>query len=337
MLNVLVAEDEPWIRAAIVEMVEGIGFDIKVVGDATNGEEAWHMIQQLWPTVLITDIMMPKMDGLELVRNISEQKIPMAVIIVSGYENFQYAQKAISYGVNRYLLKPINNDELRKALFETMEKMTEIEKMNYYLVRIQTYFDTINEIDTSGGMKNLYKLVDDIRNLKHVNYAAYLTLLRIVESKISSLMTSISAEHTTMSNFSGLPDQDIRKHLGLLTESWFFHPDRNKKELKLVIKKACDYIHTHFRDDLTLTQMAEFTNLSISHFGSLFKRYTGESLIAYINQVRVEKAKELLRNSNDKIYLIADEIGFSSQPYFIRVFKNVTGMSPNEYRKNLGI
>ncbi|MNC26472.1 HTH-type transcriptional activator Btr [compost metagenome] len=140
-----------------------------------------------------------------------------------------------------------------------------------------------------------------------------------------------------MTHFSGVPDQEVRKHLGKLAELWFLHPERNKKEFKQVIKSACEFIHTHFRDDLTLTQMAEYTDISISHFSSLFKRYTGESLITYINQVRVEKAKELLRNSNDKIYLIAEAVGFSSQPYFIRVFKNVTGMSPNEYRKSLGI
>lgn len=337
MLKVLVAEDEPWIRAAIVEMVEGFGHDIKVVGDATNGIEAWHMIQQLWPTVLITDIMMPVMDGLELVRNISENKIPMAVIIISGYENFQYAQRALSYGVHKYLLKPVNREELQDALFEAMGKLTEIEKMNHYFNKIQTYFDTINDIDPAGGMKNLYKLVDNIGTIKHVNYGAYLSLLRIVESKINSLLTSIEAEHSLMSHFSGVPDSEIRQHLGKLAESWFLHPERNKNEFKQIIKSACDFIHTHYQDDLTLTQMAEFTNVSISHFGSLFKRYTGESLIVYINQVRVEKAKELLRSSDDKIYLIAEKVGFSSQHYFIRVFKNVTGMSPNEYRKSMGI
>jgi len=337
MLKVLVAENEPWIRAAIVEMVESIGHDIKIVGDATNGVEAWHMIQQLWPTVLITDIMMPEMDGLELIRNVAEQKIPMAIIIISGYDNFQYAQRAISYGVNKYLLKPVKMEELREALFDAMGKLTEIEKMNHYLIKIQTYFDTINDVDSAAGMKTLYKLVDDIKIVKHVNYAAYLSLLRIVESKISSLLTSIEAEHTTLSSFSGIPDQDIRKHLGALAEAWFLHPERNKKELKQIIKSACDYIHAHYQDDLTLTQMAEFSNVSISHFSSLFKRYTGDSLISYINQVRVEKAKELLRNSNDKIYLIAEQVGFSSQQYFIRVFKNITGMSPNEYRKSWGL
>lgn len=337
MLKVLVAEDEPWIRAAIVEMVEGFGHDIKVVGDATNGIEAWHMIQQLWPTVLITDIMMPVMDGLELVRNISENKIPMAVIIISGYENFQYAQQAISYGVNKYLLKPVNREELQDALFDAMGKLTEIEKMNHYLIKIQTFFDTINDIDPAGGMKSLYQLIDNIRTIKHVNYGAYLSLLRIVESKISFLLTSIEAEHSLLSHFSGVPDPEVRQHLGKLAESWFLHPERNKKEFKQIIKSACDFIHAHYQDDLTLTQMAEYTNVSISHFGSLFKRYTGESLITYINQVRVEKAKELLRNSNDKIYLIAEKVGFSSQPYFIRVFKNGTGMSPNEYRKSMGI
>lgn len=70
MLKVLVAEDEPWIRAAIVEIVEEIGHDIKVIGDATNGVEAWHMIEQLWPTVLITDIMMPEIGNQTIVRDL---------------------------------------------------------------------------------------------------------------------------------------------------------------------------------------------------------------------------------------------------------------------------
>jgi len=337
MLKVLVAEDEPWIRAAIVEMVESIGHDIKVVGDATNGEEAWHMIQQQWPTVLITDIMMPEMDGLELVKNISEQRIPMAVIIISGYENFQYAQKAISYGVNRYLLKPVNREELTAALLEVTGKITEIEHMNHYFIRIQTYFDTINDLDAADGIKGLYKLVENIKSLKHINYPAYLSLIRIIESKLGGLLTSINVKHEVITNFSEKSDEEIRKHLGSLGEAWFLNPDRNKKELRQVIKQACEYIHTHYADDLTLTQMAEYTNLSISHFGSLFKRYTGESLVSYINQVRVERAKDRLRETNDKIYLIAEEVGFSSQPYFIRVFRSITGISPNEYRKSLGL
>ena len=337
MLKVLVAEDEPWIRAAIVEMVENIGHDIKVVGDATNGIEAWHMIQHLWPTVLITDIVMPDMDGLQLAQKISENKIPMAVIIISGYENFQYAQQAIRYGVDSYLLKPVRYEEMKHALFEVMGKLTEIEKMNHYLVRIQTYFDTINDMDPAKGMKSLYVLVDDIRTMKHVNYGAYLSLLRIVESKISSLLNSINVEHTVMSEFNGVLDQEIRMHLGQLIESWFLHPERNKTEFRQIIKSACEYIHSHYQDDITLTQMAELSNLSISHFSSLFKRYTGESLISYINKVRVMKAKEMLQNTDDKIYLIAEKVGFSSQPYFIRVFKSIVGMTPNEYRKSLGI
>lgn len=337
MLKVLVAEDEPWIRAAIVEMVESMGHDIKVVGDVTNGEEAWHIIQQLWPTILITDIMMPEMDGLELVRMISEHKIPMAIIILSGYENFQYAQKAISYGVNRYLLKPVNREDLSKALFDAMEKLTEIEKMNYYLMKIQTYFDTVNDLDVAEGIKRFLKLVEDIRSVKYLHYAAYLTFIRIIESKLSSLLSSIEAKHTTLSNFDGIPEQEIRKHLSSLAELWFLHPERNKREFKYVIKSACDYIHSHYKDDFTLTQMAEYTNLSISHFSVQFKRYTGDTLISYINRTRVEKAKELLRTTNDKLLVISEHVGFSSQPYFIRVFKSITGMSPNEYRKSWGL
>lgn len=337
MLNVLIAEDEPWIRAALVEMVERIGHDIKVVGEATNGEEAWHMIQQVWPTVLITDIMMPLMDGLELSRRITEDKMPIAIIIISGYENFQYAQKAIQYGVSKYLLKPVKMDELKETLLETVGKLTAMEEMNHHLIRIQTYFDNVHELEPAAGLTRLYGLVDAVFKLKMMNYGAHLSLLRIIQSNISSLANSVSIEHDVMPGFKDTEERQIRMHLGQLMERWFLHPERHTREWKQVIRQACDYIHGHYQEDITLTEMADLSSLSISHFGALFKRYTGETLITYINQVRVEKAKELLRNTNEKIYQIAEEIGFSSQSYFIRVFKNISGMSPNEYRRSLGM
>ncbi|MEC0111314.1 response regulator [Paenibacillus taichungensis] len=337
MLRVLIAENEPWIRAAIVEMVESIGHGIEVVGEATNGLEAWFMIQQLWPTVLITDIMMPEMDGLELIQNIEEEKIPMATIIISGYDNFHYAQKAIRYGVTEYLLKPIQMELLKSTLLRTMEKLTAISEMNHHLIRIQTFFETVNELEPIVGMKKFSELLDAIFKLKTVNHGAYLSFLRIVQTQLSDLWTATTGiSRELINDFKSMNDQMIRRHLSQMLESWFLQPDLNRKEHRQLVTRACEYIQSHYKDDISLMEMAAYSAVSVSHFSLLFKQYTGESLVSYINNVRIEKAKKLLLNTNDKVYMIAENTGFSSQPYFIRVFKSLTGMTPSEYRKRMG-
>lgn len=117
MLNVLLVDDEMFVRKGLAALIDWGALGYAVTGEAENGEEALAMIGELKPDLVITDIRMPVMDGLELIRNVRQQyKVSPCFIIVSGYHDFKYAQQALRYGVQDYVLKPIDEVELQDTL-----------------------------------------------------------------------------------------------------------------------------------------------------------------------------------------------------------------------------
>lgn len=116
MYSVVIADDEQQLRQAMVEGVrwEECGFEI--IGQAENGLEALELVEQLEPDLVVTDIKMPLMSGLELARNIRESCPATQIVILSGYDDFEYAQLAIQYNIVRYLLKPLSASEMEAEL-----------------------------------------------------------------------------------------------------------------------------------------------------------------------------------------------------------------------------
>ena len=114
--QVLVAEDEPIILDNIVKKVEKASPLIRVSGKAQNGQEALDILRDRTFDILITDIEMPGMSGLELIRQVKELYPDLKVVILSGYSNFEYARTALRYGVEDYLLKPLDQDILAELL-----------------------------------------------------------------------------------------------------------------------------------------------------------------------------------------------------------------------------
>ncbi|MCD9023246.1 response regulator [Cohnella sp. NL03-T5] len=110
---------------------------------------------------------------------------------------------------------------------------------------------------------------------------------------------------------------------------------RRKKKLSKEVSMAVQFIANHFGRDISLVQVAEYVNLSSSYLSNLFKKELQVNFIEYLNHVRIERAKELLLGTYLKSYEIADEVGFSEHTYFSKVFKRSTGLSPNEFRKQL--
>ncbi len=116
MYKVLISEDESFIRNGLKALIswEKAGF---VVADLVeNGYQALEKMETQHFDVVITDVRMPRMDGLELIKTMKERNISSEIIIISGYRNFDYARTAIGYGVRNYLLKPINIDDLLQTL-----------------------------------------------------------------------------------------------------------------------------------------------------------------------------------------------------------------------------
>jgi AraC-like DNA-binding protein len=107
-------------------------------------------------------------------------------------------------------------------------------------------------------------------------------------------------------------------------------PNRNLAE-PVEIWKARRFIHDHSDEELSLTKVSKFVNISANHFSETFKEVTGVNFVDYVARTRTEKARELLQNSNLRISEIAFAIGFQSLSQFNRVFKKLTGKSPSAY------
>ncbi len=123
MLKVLVVEDEELIRKGIVLAVDWASLDCVVVGEASNGEEALAAVERLSPSLIITDLKMPRMDGIEMLRRLREQGNRVYVIILTAYDSFTYAQSALRLGAVDFLLKPFHDGDLEQAVLNLQKRM----------------------------------------------------------------------------------------------------------------------------------------------------------------------------------------------------------------------
>ena len=172
LYKVLLVDDEPMILKGMEEGIPWNKYGFEVAGIASNGKEAWEIIQNDRPDVLISDIRMPFMNGLELVKLLRENYIKMKVILVSGYDEFEYAQEAIRYGVSEYLLKPLSMPQVEELLINVHREITkEIEekknkaylqnmfKENLPILRERFFIEVIEgkieEESIEGRLKNL--------------------------------------------------------------------------------------------------------------------------------------------------------------------------------------
>jgi len=121
----IVVDDEYLVRMGIKETIEWKDHDVEIVGEASNGQAGLQLAIEMQPDIIITDIKMPILDGLELVKRIQALKLDCVVIILSGYKDFEYAKDSLENGAYSYLLKPIDNDELINKVKHAMNDLQE--------------------------------------------------------------------------------------------------------------------------------------------------------------------------------------------------------------------
>ena len=164
MFKALIVDDEPLIKEGLKHIIDWEEHGIELVGEASNGEEALEAINKYAPSILLTDIKMPVMDGLQLIRSIREKHISVKVVVISGFDDFQFVKEALRYGVENYILKPVSKDELSSTLLSTIEK-------------IQSEFnEKIKSRENEDVIRDniLYRLVTNHISLKEVHEKSYL-------------------------------------------------------------------------------------------------------------------------------------------------------------------
>ena len=155
MLKVFLVEDESVIRDGLRDKIPWEQYGFQFVGEAADGEMALPLIRKTRPDVLITDIKMPFMDGLSLSKIVGEEFPRTKIVIISGYDDFEYARKAIEVGVDQYLLKPITRLTLKKTLLELKEKIEQDMVQNDYQAQYQSEMHVYEQFSRRRFMERL--------------------------------------------------------------------------------------------------------------------------------------------------------------------------------------
>lgn len=165
MLKVFLVEDESIVREGLKNNIPWHEYGYQFTGEASDGEMALPMIRKIRPDVLITDIKMPFMDGLALSRIVTQEIPDIKIVIISGYDEFEYAQQAIRVGVEQYLLKPITKNTLRKVLLEVREKIESEQEQRSYL---ETFQNEMKEYENYARRSFLEKVFSGVFSVQQI-------------------------------------------------------------------------------------------------------------------------------------------------------------------------
>lgn len=502
-MRVIIVEDEMKIRTGMARLISAHTVH-EVVGEAKNGKEGLELIQKLHPDLVISDIRMPVMDGLEMLAEMRKAGIFTFCVVLSGFSEFEYAQKAIEYGVEAYLLKPLAPEDviqmldgIQKKLDERQEKQGETKEgllrsilsgkhagsekeielfrkagdyhqdLPCYLLAVYigdadaAYADVVYSLFEKccfreKGGRGDWVLLEDAQQIfcllqgdfteeelcKEIDRGAYRMLpeeehpcwalcemsdwLAFSEKKEELLKLQEygvrlgyrrvlracdteqceSMEYVYPKQFEALLRSELCKGNGEKLEEvteriineirkMTWEPRRFKRtyrkliqfvgsvlqetdsaagkaveELELenltakavtlgelerifqkmietilaskdkkedirnyTILRAINYIKEHYRENISLDQMAEYLEMTPEYLSTLFNREMGINFTTFLKEFRISHAKRLLKGSSLKVYEIAAEVGYNDSKYFNRVFKEVTGVSPGDYRQ----
>ncbi len=524
MYKVLVADDEYWTREKIRRMIPWESYSLEFLEPAADGEEVLRRMEEECPDILITDINMPFLNGVDLLSRTHEQYPDVVTFVISGYDDFEYVKGTFMSGSINYLIKPITRIDLVNALTRALELISERAHEKEELLKAgsalqdREFSHLIEHKDTSfvpsvtlnsgmdlAGMSLMLIKIHNLKelarqnghdmnrlsyNLKkqirdqlgyekaiifnhvyrsnefivvseqverelekgakkllqyfsscvqspvtvcisghsysmesiHMAYVEAVGLLMtrrycaeheilipgkmktgdgkmnqyvqgVYEKQIRNcLMTGNKEElseiiferiglgHCVEKSWSYLEvRQTVRQILNLLTEcayqetsgmtpgemeSMIESADKTveamdqpalcemlqeiillllpeQKEtatdsMKDIARRAADWLEEHYAEELTLSSLAERYHVESSYFSRIFRQETGQNLILYITNRRIEKAKEYMRESRTNLAEIAFLVGYDDYTYFSRVFRKHTGMSPREYRSSCG-
>jgi two-component system response regulator YesN len=350
--NVLIADDEYLVRTGIRTSLESSTLSISEIYEARNGVEALTLLKEQKVDILLTDIVMPQMDGLELVDQIREQDIECDIIILSAHSHFEYVQKALKKGVSDYLLKPdMMPDDVVRVVHESINR---IEEKN---TRILKPFDTAlgNPLTPARqvfycqlicrlGNTELSQLKYEIDEIyahfkqEKTNLNTCIAISMFIYGTVMTryLQTEIQMDNTFLQvgDFYKLiiECREIGQIENLMKEMIDNLNIRLKSHFKPVVLKAIDIINKEFTNsDFQLQNLSEMLNINVNYLSRLFKKNTGKTFTEYLIQLRIDKATWYYQNTDLRVYEISEKVGYKDWRYFSQLYKNITGHTVTQY------
>ncbi|UKS28673.1 response regulator [Paenibacillus sp. HWE-109] len=340
MKHILIVDDEPMVRMGLAQLVRQCNSLFRTVVVA-NGVEAIDQINKQRPDLLLTDIQMPKMDGLELCKQIQAMNVSLPIVVISGYDDFSYAQKCLTYGVKEYLLKPLTEYELYPVLNRLLLQQDVSVPISFF--QVEEWLERVEATIWAADLNALHVLMDDWKKGDMSKGIQVEQLERIIADGLKIVVKKLNA-HGLVTFTSKPPAEQLntipeaiaylQSELFDLYNQLFHWRGGNQKNL---FEEAKSYIDNHISEELSLEEVAEKMGLAPTYFSYIFKKMTNETFVQYRMRKRIEMAKRLLEIPHYKVVDVGVTIGYQNYPYFTKIFKKMTGCSPTEYRSMLGI
>jgi two-component system response regulator YesN len=345
MYRILVVDDEPMIRKGLEKLIsQNAGAEV-AVETAENGAEALERIAANKPDFVFTDIRMPRMDGLELCKHIRDNDSSIDIVVVSGYGDFEYAQKCVSYGVKEYILKPVT----RSGVAETIRKLIAgaAAKRSLGFIPMAEQAVWLDQLEDA-----VWHLDDQACSEAAMRMRSYCENQAIPAGQLRDMLQEVMlklVKHLNRRDVYSFPepggiggqepslDDCFRWLGGELDGLMKLIRGKRRGNVKDPVEEVKLYIEQNLSKELSLEEVADRLGLNPSYFSQLFKQMTAETFVQYRIKRRMERAKKLLALPHYKITDISHEVGYADHPHFTKTFKKSTGYTPSEYRAMLGI
>lgn len=415
-MKVLIVDDEKRIVEYLKYLLDWKSLGFHKVEGFYSSKGALQYIIDHEPEILITDIRMPELSGLDLAKIIKENELKTKVVILSGYNDFDYAQKAIRLEIADYLLKPVSSKELLPVINRIVEDVEKNENYHYLKNEDSNYFFIEGLATISNKHEYFYEsdyhkiiwseeILPRFTKLKFFN--KYLTILPadypdIISTNLSDKLTKKNLQEIfyTAQKTTNTFEEDylfpieLIKYVKeekwqlvlntidsldskLVNNCWFQidllqvfsekFPDLLKNielsemlEKKLIVNFASEYIKelmknentkedmnqkmvdkmvsymkVNYREEITLDDLSKIVFMHPVTVSRLFKATTGSNISAFLSKIRLEEAARLLEHSNLLVGDIGNLVGYHKAQYFIKLFKQQYGVTPQKYRRNL--
>ena len=298
MVHLLIADDEMMERAVLYKTLHKNLGDRCTIFQAENGREALQIYEKQAIQVVILDIEMPGINGIEAAERIRERDKECCIIFLTAFDEFAYAKKAITVRALDYLLKPYEERELMLVVEEAMRLAEETQRKAEGQERDLS--GAADEKEVSPGDADALGLHDG-REMT-LSWQAAESLSQEEDSGMDELLPEEGREELENVRLSGVREAITR------------------------------YIRENYMYDISMQELARTMNYSEPYFCKLFKQCFGQNFISYLTDYRVEEAKRRLKEPTANIKEIGRAVGYGDSNYFTKVFRRVTGISPTEYR-----
>ncbi|HTG68653.1 MAG TPA: response regulator [Candidatus Udaeobacter sp.] len=350
MIKVLIVDDESWTRDIIRAFGEWERLGMEIIGEAADGQEALQMTEELQPHIVITDMRMPGTDGVRLLQLLNDRHPDVKAIVVSGYDDFQYAKHALRYKAVDYLLKPVDPKELNAALQNCKNGLEadQVERsplsldldisysLSSYKQLLKSHF---NELNKEGVAATLGHMMEELERNGITKSAMLEQVIQELLLLLKELMVANSQDseglhapysHEVVASCSETSVFLTHHYLATLEQLI----QQRKFKNKLNLDEVRLYMEKHYTEPVTLEQLARAFFVSKEYLSKMFKQEYGRNVTDYMLHLRMVKAKEWLLDESIPIKAIAEMAGYEDITYFYRVFKKHFGIAPGEMRKN---